>query len=194
MRTIWREVSIGESSIAPLVREVALKAGVEPSRAQHYDERIDPWFHRVEKAIWLNSLDRMTNIKSADAFDSTRMVEFIHDYLLETASQGNCVIVGRGAACILAETEGAFHVFVYTSMAKKIRWFVEQFPERAKEAEHEIIATDKRRAEYLRRFHGHDWSDRQIYHLMLNSSLGFDTMVRVTREATGLGVGNAVVH
>ncbi len=175
-----------------LVREVALKAGIEPSRAQHYDERIDPWFHRVEKAIWLNSLDRMANIQSPEAFDSTRMVEFVRNYLLEAASLGNCVIVGRGAACILAETEGAFHVFVYTSMPRKIRWFAEQFPERAKEAEHEIAATDKRRAEYLRRFHQHDWSDRQIYHMMLNSSMGFDSMVRVTREAAGLGVAHPV--
>ena len=171
-----------------LVSQVALKAGVGSSLAQHYDERIDPWFHRVEKAIWLNSLDRMANIQGPEAFDSARMVEFVREYLLEEASKGNCVIVGRGAACILAGMEGAFHVFVYTSMSRKIRWFVEQFPERAKEAEHEIAATDKRRAEYLRRFHQHDWSDRQIYHMMLNSCMGFDMMVKATREATGLGV------
>lgn len=175
-----------------LVRDVALKAGVEPSRAQHYDERIDPWFHRVEKAIWLNSLDRMANIQSPEAFDSTRMVEFVRDYLLDVASHGNCVIVGRGAAYILAETEGTFHIFVYASKQRKIRWFTEQFPERAKEAEHEILATDKRRAEYLRRFHHHDWHDRQIYQLMLNSCLGFDTMVRVAREAASLSVAHAI--
>lgn len=175
-----------------LVRDVALKAGVEPSRAQHYDERIDPWFHRVEKAIWLNSLDRMTNIQSPEAFDSTRMVEFVRDYLLDEAARGNCVIVGRGAACILAETEGALHIFVYASMQRKIRWFTEQFPERASDAEHEILATDKRRAEYLRRFHHHDWHDRQIFHLMLNSCLGFDTMVRVAREAASLSVAHAI--
>lgn len=175
-----------------LVRDVALKAGVEPSRAQHYDERIDPWFHRVEKAIWLNSLDRMTNIQSPEAFDSTRMVEFVRDYLLDEAARGNCVIVGRGAACILAGTEGALHIFVYASMQRKIRWFTEQFPERASDAEHEILATDKRRAEYLRRFHHHDWHDRQIFHLMLNSCLGFDTMVRVAREAASLSVAHAI--
>lgn len=170
-----------------LVRDVALKAGIEPSRAQNYDEHVDPWFHRMEKAIWLNSLDRMAKIHSPEAFDSARMVDFVRDYLRDAASQGNCVIVGRGAAYILAGTEGAFHIFVYTSMQRKIRWFTEQFPERAKDAEQEIVATDKRRAEYLRRFYQHEWSDRQIYHMMLNSVMGFDTMVRITREAIGLG-------
>lgn len=119
------------------------------------------------------------------------MVEYIHDYLLEMASQGNCVIVGRGAACVLANQENAFHVFVYAPMSQKVLWFQEQFPERAKDAEHEIVATDKRRAEYMRRFHHHDWRDQQIYHLMLNSSMGFDTMVRIAREATGLNVHTA---
>lgn len=175
-----------------LIREVALKAGVEPRLAQHFDERTDPWFHRLEKAIWLGSLDRMANTASADAFDSTRMVEFIRGYLLEAATAGNCVVVGRGAACILAKAEGVFHVFVYASLPRKIQWFVEQFPERKKDAEHEILATDKRRAEYIRRFHQHDWSDRQLYHLMLNSCVGFDAMVSATREASG--VGTAVIH
>lgn len=172
-----------------LIREVALRAGIETSRAENYDERIDPWLHRVEKAVWLNSLDRMANIKSPEAFDSTRMVEYIHDYLLEEAARGNCVIVGRGAACVLAGQEDAFHIFVYASMPRKIGWFKEQFPDRAKEAEHEIAATDKRRAEYMRRFHHHDWFDRQIYHLMLNSSMGFGAMTQIIRDAVGLPAG-----
>jgi len=177
-----------------LIQEVALKAGVEPSLAQHYDEHIDPWFHRLEKAIWLGSLDRMGASNKAEAFDSQRMVEFVRDYLVEAASQGNCVVVGRGAACVLAKTDGAFHIFVYASMERKIRWVQEQFPERAKDAEHEILATDKRRAEYIRRLHRHDWSDRQLYHVMLNSGIGFDVMVRATLEAAGLRVSGAVVH
>lgn len=169
-----------------LVNDVARKAGVGAKVAQSYDEHVDPWLHRLEKAIWLNSLDRMTNIQNPEAFDSAKMVEYIHDYLLEEASKGNCVIVGRGAACVLAELPDSFHIFVYTSMQRKIRWLEKQFPERAKEAEHEILATDKRRSEYMRRFHHHDWFDRQIYHLMLNSSMGFDTMIRVTRAGAGL--------
>ena len=175
-----------DSSVA---REVAMKAGVDVSRAQNYDERVDPWLHRLEKAIWLNSLDRMANINSPEAFDSQRMVGYIHDYLLEEAAKGNCVMVGRGASYVLGEREDAFHIFVYASMPRKITWFKEHFPDRASQAEHEIAATDKRRAEYMHRFYHHDWFDRQIYHLMLNSNLGFDTMVQVARDGARLGLG-----
>lgn len=177
-----------------MIKEVAQRAGVPESLAEHYDEHIDPWFHRLEKAVWHNSLDRIVAPSNSDAFDGARMVGFVHEYLLEAASQGNCVVVGRGAACVLAKSAGAFHIFVYASMARKTRWFQELFPEHAKNAEHEIIATDKRRADYILRFHHHDWSDRQLYSLMLNSCIGIDAMVKATVEAAALRVGGAVVH
>lgn len=177
-----------------IIKEVALRAGVLTSVAEHYDERIDPWFHRLERAVWLNSIDRMLPTANSEAFDGARMVEFVREYLREAAAQGDCVIVGRGAACILANLAEAFHVFVYASKERKIRWFQERFPEHAKNAEHEITATDKRRAEYIRRFHHHEWSDRQLYSLMLNSSMGFEAMVRTTLAAVGMQVGEAVTH
>ena len=87
---------------------------------------------------------------------------------------------------MLARSPGAYHVFVYASMPRKIRWFEEKFPEHAKEAEREIIATDRRRAEYIRRFHQREWDDRKLYHLMMNSCMGMKAMVEATVEAAGL--------
>jgi cytidylate kinase len=168
-----------------LVDDVAQKAGVAPTLVKRCDERIDPWFYRFGKAIWLGGgLERRP--EDPDVFDSERMVEFIRGYLLEQAAKGNCVVVGRGAACMLAKAPGAFHVFVYASMARKVRWLEEKFPEHAKEAEREILATDRRRAEYIRRFHQREWDDRRLYHLMLNSCMGMDAMADATIEAAGL--------
>ena len=174
-----------------LIEEVARKAGVAPALAKRCDERLDPWFYRFGKAFWLGSLDRMPKAES-DIFDSERMVQFVREYLTKTAEEGNCVVVGRGAASILARTPGAFHIFVYAAMARKIRWFEEHFPEHAGNAERDIIATDRRRAEYIRRFHQQDWNDRRLYHLMMNSCMGFDSMVRATIDAAGLPVREAV--
>ena len=89
-------------------------------------------------------------------------------------------------ACLLAKAPGAFHVFVYASMARKVRWLEEHFPEHAKDAEREIAATDRRRAEYIRRFHQREWDDRKLYHLMMNSCMGQHAMVEATIEAAGL--------
>ncbi len=166
-----------------LIEDVARKAGVTPTLVKRCDERVDPWFYRFGKAFWLGSLERLPD--DPDFFDSARMVEFVRKYVEEQAANGSCVVVGRGAACMLAKSPGAFHVFVYASLARKIRYIEERFPEHARDAEREIVATDRRRADYIRRFHQREWDDRRLYHLMLNSCMGMDAMVEATIEAVG---------
>lgn len=167
-----------------LIDDVARKAGVAPAVVKRCDERVDPWFYRFNKAIWFGSLERLPG--DPDVFDSERMVEFVRGYFEEQAAKGNCVVVGRGAACVLAKAAGAFHVFVYASLARKVRFLQEQFPEHSTDIEHEIIATDRRRSEYIRRFHQREWDDRRLYHLMLNSCIGMDAMVEATLAAAAV--------
>jgi len=169
--------------------ELARKAGVAPTLVKRCDERVDPWFYRFGKAVWLGGLERLPG--DPDVFDSERMVDLLRSYLVEQAAQGRCVVVGRGAACLLAKAPGAFHVFVYASMARKIRWLEQHFPEHARDAEKEILAMDRRRAEYIRRFHDREWDDRRLYHLLLNSCMGMDAMVEATIAAAAL---QAEVH
>ena len=114
------------------------------------------------------------------------MVEFVRDYLHQLVKTGHCVIVGRGATSALLTTPGVFHVFVHASMKRKAEWFEKNFPQHANDAEQEILATDKRRSAYVRRFYNRDWTDYRLYHLMLNSCMGFDAMVNATIDAAGL--------
>lgn len=174
-----------------LIEEIARKAGVDKSLVRRCDERLDPWFYRFGKAVWHGSLERMP-IPQDDTFDSERMVEHVRDLVKTRAEEGHCVVVGRGAACQLHMVPGAFHVFVYGSMARKIKYIQEQFPEHAADAEAEIVETDKRRAAYVRRYYQMDWNDRRLYHLMMNSCMGFEAMVGATIEAAGLKVAQPV--
>lgn len=167
-----------------VIEEVARKAGVTPDLVKRCDERVDPWFYRFGKAIWSGSLERLPG--DPEVFDSERLVEFVRGYLLDQATRGNCVVVGRAAACVLAKAPGAFHIFVYGSMARKIRFIQEQFPEHARDAEREILATDRRRSDYIRRFHQREWDDRRLYHLMMNSCMGVEAMIDATLAAAAL--------
>jgi len=176
-----------------LIEDVSRKAGVTPTLVKRCDERVDPWFYRFGKAFWLGSLEQLPD--DPKVFDSARMVEFVKGYVQEQAAIGNCVVVGRGAACMLARSPGAYHVFIYASMARKIRYIQEKFPEHAGDAENEIIATDRRRAEYIRRYQQREWDDRKLYHLMMNSCMGIHAMVEATVEAAGLhSVAAAAEH
>ena len=167
-----------------LIEDVARKAGVAPTLVKRLDERVDPWYHRFGKAIWVGSLERLPG--DPDVFDSERMVEFIRMYFQEQAAKGGCVVLGRGAASVLARAAGAFHIFVYASLPRKIEYVKQRFPEHAKEAESQIVAVDKRRAEYIRRFHQREWDDRRLYHLMINSCMGMQAMVDTAITAAGL--------
>ena len=170
-----------------LIEEVARKARVTKALAERCDERLDPWYYRFGKAFWHGSIDRLPALPETGVFDSERMVEFVQEYLQELAAVGHCVIVGRGATCALSNYPGAFHIFVYASRKRKIQWFEQTFPDKAQLADQEIQATDRRREAYVQRFYQQQWDDHRLYHLMLNSCMGFDAMIKATLEATGIG-------
>lgn len=170
-----------------LIEEVAKEAGVSLSLAESCDERLDPWYYRVGKAFWHGSIERLPALPESEVFDSESMVSFVRGYLQKVAEEGHCVILGRGAASILSRAPGAFHVFVYASQWRKVRWFEEHFPEHASQAEGELAATDRRRAAYVKRYFEQDWTDRRLYHLMINSCMGFEAMIEATIDGAGLG-------
>ncbi|HEX3437730.1 MAG TPA: cytidylate kinase-like family protein [Pseudacidobacterium sp.] len=169
-----------------LIDEIAAKAGITKKLAERCDERLDPWYYRFGKAFWYGSIERLPATYDSEVFDAERMVQFVRNYLREQVEAGNCVIVGRGATSALLTAPGVFHIFIHASMKRKIAWFQKNFPEHANEAEQEILATDKRRAAYVRRFYNRDWTDYRLYHLMLNSCMGFEAMVKAAVEAAGL--------
>jgi hypothetical protein len=179
-----------------LIDEIAEKAGIARTLAEDCDERLDPWYYRFGKTFWHSSIEPLPGLVGADVFDSERMVEFVREYMQEVAAKGAAVIIGRGAASILARAPHAFHVFVYASQWRKIKWYEEQFPDEAKHdakaTEEQLAAVDRRRAAYIRRYHEQEWTDRRLYHLMMNSCMGFDAMVSATLEAAGLPAARAV--
>ena len=170
-----------------LVDEIARKIGLDSATVANCDERLDPWYYRIGKSFWHASVERLPAImSSAEVFDSERMSTLVRDYLKERVAEGHCVVVGRGAPAALANVPGTFHLFVYASTARKTAWFREEFPDRAAQAEHELAATDHRRAGYIRRFYNQEWDDHRLYQLMLNSCMGFPAMIGATLEAAGL--------
>jgi len=169
-----------------LIDEVAKRAGVPPAEAKRRDERLDPWYSKVGRAFWQGSNERADIMVDREILDATRVAELVREVIVEKARTGKCVIVGRGAACALHGIPGCFHTFVYASTARKVRWFQQAFPDKKAVAERELAATDQRRADYVEHFYHNVWNDYRIYHLMLNSCMGFEAMIGATIEATGV--------
>jgi hypothetical protein len=164
----------------------ARAAGVSPELARKYDERLDPWYYRYGKAFWHDSGYSMAGLSDDQVFDSERMLSLIQQEILKAAKEGNCVLVGRGAACALANQPGCFHVFVYATAAAKREWFVQAFPKQADQADQLLAAFDKRRSAVIRKAYQQEWCARGLYHMLLNSAMGNDCMIAAVEGATNL--------
>jgi hypothetical protein len=160
----WRRLD------ADLPCAAARAAGVSPELAKRYDERLDPWYYRYGKAFWQDS-GTLSGLAADQVFDSDRMLALIRQQIVDAAHQGNCVIVGRGSACALANQPG---------------WFVNAFPDQADRAEQSLAASDKRRAAVIRKAYQQEWCARGLYHLLLNSCIGFDAMIAAVEGAAHL--------
>ena len=170
----------------------ARAAGVSAELAKKYDERLDPWYYRYGKVFWHDSGYSMSGLSDDQVFDSERMLSLIRKEILNAANEGNCVIVGRGAACALANQPGCFHVFVYATAAAKREWFVRAFPNQAEQADQLLAAFDKRRAAVIRKAYQQGWCARGLYHLLLNSSIGNQPMIAAVEAVTGLSACSEV--
>ncbi len=89
------------------------------------------------------------------------MVSLMQRVIEGAASEGNCVIVGRGAPYFFRNREDAFHVFVYAPWEEKIRRVCESGKTQA-EAVELVTIIDQERATFIRRYFGKDWPTRHL--------------------------------
>jgi cytidylate kinase len=156
-----------------IITRIAQAAKVDPELARRYDERVDSWAHRITRGgIWHGTFERVTaSDRSTEAFDAETMAVLTRNIVSEAHAQGNCVIVGRGAQCILQNRDDVFHVFVYGPWAQRVARARGRFAETADVPELVRIA-DHNRRDYIRLHFGCNWEDPHLYNLLLSSALG----------------------
>jgi cytidylate kinase len=198
--TISREYGAGGASIGrtladglgwrlldrELLEEVARKAHIATSVAESYDERIDPWLHRLTKqALWHGTVERPFPLAEDDLFDAEVMVIMCRQIIEEAANVGNCVIVGRGGQCILHGREGVFSVFLYAPIELRTERIARVRPNEA-DLEAAIRENDAARVAFIRRYFGQDWCNPYLYDLMVNTKHGYQDAAEAILTASGL--------
>lgn len=169
----------------PALEEIAARAQVSPALAQQFDERVDPWFHRMVKALWQGGYEGAASTVESAGFDSETMARLWEKIILEAAALGEAVVVGRGAQCVLSRHPEAFHVSIYAPRKLRIANLAERLPKETN-LEAVIDERDQERAAYIRNYFNRDWTDRRLYHLMICSSVGLDTAVQTILTAACL--------
>src|SRR5581483_9108216 len=138
-----------------LTEEIARLAQVSPSAVKRCDERMDSRLSRWSKVFWRGSYERSSQV-TGQIFDTDRMMAMMQDIMDRIGREGNAVIVGRGAPFFLREHPDAFHVFLYAPRAEKIR----------------------RTIAYGKHYFNADWPTRSLYHMMLNTAVGNEPVIR----------------
>jgi cytidylate kinase len=199
--TIEREYGCGGGAIAAqladrlgwklwdhlLTEEIARLANVDCSAVMRCDERMDSPLHRLSKVFWRGSYERSSPLGS-QVFDTDRMMAMMQEIMNRIARDGNAVIVGRGAPYFLRENPDAFHVFMYAPRVEKIRRLVaDGHP--ARECEDLVDSVDRERIAYVKHYFNADWPTRSLYHLMLNTAVGDNLVLKTVLDTMRLVEG-----
>jgi cytidylate kinase len=188
--TVEREFGSGAAEIArelssrlgwrlwdqALTEEIAKVAKVDCSAVMCCEERRDSTFHRLAKTFWRGSYERSMPLTGAEPFDADRFVTIGQEVMTSAAEHGNCVIVGRGAPYFLRERRDAFHVFLYAPRSEKIRR-LRRIGHNDREAEELVDTVDRDRIEFVKHYFGADWPTRSLYHMMINTAVGDESVI-----------------
>ncbi len=158
-----------------LTEEIARLANVSPSAVKRCDERMDSRLHRLSKVFWRGSYERSSPL-GAQVFDTDHMMILMQDIMNRIGREGNAVVVGRGAPFFLRDNPDAFHVFLYAPRAEKIRRAIADGVSQG-DAEERVDSVDRERIAFVKHYFGANWPTRSLYHMMLNTAVGNDSVV-----------------
>ncbi len=197
--TIDREYASGAAGIASklaarlgwklwdelLTIEIARILECDCPTVEEREERRDALHYRLFKAFMKGSFEGALNAPRLKMVDADCIREAAEKVVREVGREGHGVIVGRGSAYYLESNPDAFHVFIYAPFAEKVRR-LRAMGKSEQEAQTLAETVDRDRAEYIKQYFKVDWPFREIYHLMINSTLGEDTAVDLILESVKL--------
>ena len=204
--TIDREYGSGAADIAAklagrlgwklwdelLTIEIARITGCDRPAVEEREERRDALSYRLFRAFMRGSFEGTVNAQRVKMVDADRIREAAEHVVREAAKEGNCVIVGRGSALYLQSNQEAFHVFIYAGFDEKIRR-LRNMGKSEEEAYLLAETVDQDRAAYIRQYFKVEWPFREIYHLMINSSLGDRVVIEMILNSLAV-VDTSLAH
>jgi cytidylate kinase len=157
--------------------EIARLARCDHSQVAKREERMDPLYYRLLKSFLLGSFEGSLNAGRLNLLDADTIFRLTQRIVTAAAEEGNAVIVGRGGAFFLENRPDMFHVFIYAPYEDKVRRLIRRGTE-PNEAARLVDTVDNDRADFIKKYFHKEWPDRHLYHLMTNSRVGDEAVVR----------------
>jgi cytidylate kinase len=189
--TIEREYGCGGGEIAQrlaehlgwklwdqlLTEEIARLADCPKAVIERREERTDPLYYRLFKSFLRGSYEGSINAHNLKLVDCEGILKFTESVVQHAASAGNCIIVGRGSQLFLRNREDALRIFLYAPREDKVRRLLSR-GKSAQEAQELVDTVDLERADFIEKYFKVEWPSRSVYHSMINTSVGDETVVQ----------------
>ena len=155
-----------------VVDEVAERLGVSVAEVSSREERVPSLVERLASSMSMSAPELSLPVSDATLLETPeeRIVAMTQRVIEEAVAQGNAVLVGRGAQCMLADRPDALHVFCHAPLPALVAYAIAPRGVNPTNAEQEVIRKNRQRAQYVRRHWGRDWRALENYHLCLDTA------------------------
>ena len=160
-----------------IIERVASRLGVDTRQVERQDEQTAGISGHVFESIKASN-PFFTNYGSLFGKPSnapqSKELAYLHltqRVILEAATEGDVVIVGRGSQFLLHNLSRTLHVYIFAPLPYRIENVMRQYQLTHAEADHLISLHDYEHDSYLRHYYGSDGHQPGLYHLLINTSL-----------------------
>lgn len=120
------------------------------------------------------------------------LLEQTEHQIRDVAATGECVLLGRAAAVVLADLPGALHVRLRGSPEGRVQAAMRQHGIDQESAEALQRENDKIRSGYVKHFYRVDSASPQLYHLVIDTvRLGWENAEELIVAAVGMAEASA---
>lgn len=195
--TITHQCGSGGSQLASLIARkfgwelldsdlgdrIARIADLDTEAGAQFDEQAARWCRRLRHGgINPAASCPCVSPRWIDEVDEDSVHDLATHLIQSAADLGDCVLLGRGAQCLLHGRSDVFHVLVHTPFEKRAETLQARHPE-CTDVQAVLTLTDSQRAGYIRRYYGKDWLDPMLYDLCVSTSIGFDRTATLINDA-----------
>jgi len=160
-----------------LTCEIARLIDCDQAEIRCREERVDPLYYRLFKSVLRGSFEGSLNVHRLKLLDADTIFRLTGRVVQQAVSAGNCVIVGRGSQHFLRDRDDTLRVFLYAPREEKMRRLIATGVKET-EVEELVDTVDQERAAFIEKYFDMEWPNRSLYHVMLNTSAGEETVIR----------------
>lgn len=154
-----------------LTCEIARLSNCKQSEVEAREERVDPLYYRLFKSILRGSFEGSLNVHRLKLLDADSILRITQQVVQKAASEGNCIVVGRGSQHFLRDRTDTLRIFLYAPREAKLRRLTAGGLD-DKEAQEAVDTVDNERSAFIEKYFHIEWPNRPIYHALLNTAVG----------------------